>query len=160
MPSSKSSRSPASIFSRIGAIVSSASRTANDLPLSVDDGVRQRLELIAMELAVQARAGTPSVVECNFARTLQRAARFNPHERPVERAAGECVTDDRILLRREQERQRRRPVTQIGAGDLASLDRRTRAVEDVVGDLEGDAEREPVRSGAAAEAARRLEQLS
>src|SRR4029077_9916600 len=127
-PSSKSSRSPASTFSRIGASVSSASRTANDLPLSVDDRVRQRLELVAMELAVQARAGTPSVVECNFARTLQRTARCNSHERSVERSAGEGYADDRVLLGREQEGQRRRPVSEIGAGDLAGLDRRPGAV--------------------------------
>src|SRR4029077_16356032 len=46
------------------------------------------------------------------------------------------------------------------AGDFPGLDRRARAVEHVVGDLERDPEREAVLAGAAAEPARGLEQLS
>src|SRR5262249_25255106 len=52
-----------------------------------------------------------------------------------------------------------RPVAQVGAGDLPRLDRRAGAIEDVVRDLERDAEREAVLARAAAEPARRLEEL-
>ena len=89
--------------------------------------MRQRFELIAVELAVEARAGAPSVVERDLAGPLQSAARGNPHERAVERAAGERISDVCILGRCEQERQRRRSVAQIGAGDLSGLDRRAGA---------------------------------
>jgi hypothetical protein len=51
------------------------------------------------------------------------------------------------------------PVAQVGAGDLAGLDRLACAVEDVVGDLERDAERQAEFARPAAEPARGLEQL-
>src|SRR6185436_18965720 len=59
-------------------------------------------------------------------------------------------------------RQRRRPLAQVGAGDLARLDRVARAVEDVVRDLEGDPEVEPeaAEPPARAQGARGLEELS
>ena len=50
--------------------------------------------------------------------------------------------DDGVLARGEEQRQRRRPLAQIGAGDLARIDRLAGAVQDVVGDLEGDPERQ------------------
>jgi hypothetical protein len=56
--------------------------------------MRQRLELLAEELAVEARAGAPSVVEGDLTGTLQSAARGNPHEGAVEGPAGECLAND------------------------------------------------------------------
>src|SRR5438067_3037058 len=159
-PSSNSSRSAASTFSRIGASVSSVSRTAmRRLPFPIDHCVSQGLELVAVQFAVETRPGAPSVVEVHLASLLESAGCGDAHEGAVQGAPGECVPDDRITLRGKEERQGRRPVAEVGAGDLAGLDRGARAVEDVVGDLEGDPEREPVLAGAPAEAARRLEQL-
>ena len=70
---------------------------------------------------------------------------------------------DLVLLRGEQERHRRRPLAQVGAGDLPGLLGLAGAVEDVVGDLEGDPEREAVRAerrvAAGAEQAGGLEEL-
>ena len=123
------------------------------LALPVDDCVSEGLELVPVRLAVQVRPGLPSVVERDFTRPLERAARGDPHERPVERAAGERAAYDLVVLRREQERQRRRPLAEIGARDLPRLDRQAGAVEDVVGDLECDAERQAERARAAAEPA-------
>ena len=64
---------------------------------------------------------------------------------------------------REKQRHRRRPLAQVGAGDLPGLLRLAGAVEDVVGDLERDPEREAVgaelRVAARAEQARGLEEL-
>src|SRR5207244_10785273 len=59
------------------------------------------------------------------------------------------------------ERQRPRSLAEISARDLARLDRLAGAVEDVVDDLERDAEvrAERTQGFAAAEQARRLEQL-
>ena len=51
--------------------------------------------------------------------------------------------DDLVLSRGEDERQRRHALAQVGAGDLPGLDRVAGAVEDVVCDLEGDAEARP-----------------
>src|SRR5205085_7240782 len=71
-----------------------------------------------------------------------------------------------VLARSEQQRQRRRPFSQVGADDLSGVERVTRAVEDVVRDLEGDPEREAEigerrrRLRAAAEQTGGLEELS
>ena len=92
-----------------------------------------------MNLAVEARAGAVSVIECDLPRQLECPACGNAHEGAVDRAAGERVANDVVVARREQERQRRRAVAEIGAGDLGGLDRRAGAVEDVVDDLERDA---------------------
>ena len=159
-PSSKSSRSPASDLlpdrrERVERVQNGHVR----LPLPVDDCVRQGLELVSVQLAVEARPGLSSVVERHLARLVESAGRGNAHERAVHRPAGERGAHDRVPLRGEQERQGRRAVAEVGAGDLAGLDRGARAVEDVVGDLEGDPEREAVLAGAAAEPARRLEEL-
>src|SRR3954453_8568044 len=107
-PSSKSRRSSASTFSRIGASESRVSRTATcALPLSVDDRVCQRLELFAVQLSVEARPGSPSVVQGNLARALERTGCGNAHERPSlrqrERVAGERGEDDLVLLRRKEQ---------------------------------------------------------
>src|SRR4051812_2176391 len=159
-PSSKSSRSPASTFSRIGASVSRVSRTAmRRLPFPVDDCASQGLELVTVQLAVEARPGLPSVVERYPASFVEGAGRRDAQERSVHGSAGERRANDGVLLCGEEERQGRRPVSEIGAGDLPGLDRGAGAVEDVIGDLEGDAQREAVRAGAAAEPTRRLEQL-
>src|SRR6266536_763778 len=106
--------------------------------MPLDDGLRERLQLLAMRLAVQAGARPPSVVEGDDAGALESASRGDADERAVERPAGERPADDLVLLRGEQERQGRRPLAQVGAGDLPGLDRLAGAVEDVVGDLKGD----------------------
>ena len=69
--------------------------------------------------------------------------------------------DDLVLARREDQRQRRRPLAEVDAGDLPGLDRLAGAVEDVVRDLERDPEREPERAESCprAEHAGRLEEL-
>ena len=97
------------------------------------------------------RPRPPRVVERDLARLVERAGRGDADERAVERAAGERRADDLVLARGEDQRQRRRALAQVDAGDLAGLDRLARAVEDVVGDLERDPEREPERARAAAE---------
>src|SRR4051812_34162372 len=128
-------------------------------PLPVDDCVRQGLELVSVQLAVETGPGLSSVVERHLARLVESARRGNAHERAVHGASGESGSHDGIPLRCQQKRQGRRPVAEVGAGDLAGLDRGTRAVEDVVGYLEGNPERKAVLPRAAAKPARGLEQL-
>ncbi len=77
-----------------------------------------------------------------FAGFLECPGLRHPDECPVERAAGERVADDRALAGGEDERKRGRPFPQVVAGELPGLDRRARAVEDVVGDLERNSEGE------------------
>src|SRR5690349_24792846 len=131
--------------------------------LPVDDGVGEGLELVAPQMAVEARSRAAGVVERDLTRRLERAGLGDAHERAVEGAAGQRAPHRRVLARGEDQREGRRALAQVGAGDLAGLDRLARAVEDVVRDLEGDPEREaelaerPV--AAAAEQARGLEQL-
>ena len=110
-------------------------------------------------LVGEARPRPSSVVEGHLPRALEGARRSDAHEDAVERPAGDRGANDVVLPRREQERQRRRPVAEVGAGILPGLDRVTGAVEDVVDDLERDAEQPPVVAAAAAEHARGLEQL-
>ena len=93
--------------------------------------------------AVEVLARAARVVERDLARPVERARRAHAEERAVEGAARERLADDRVLARREDQRERRRAVAQVGSGDLPGLRRETGAVEDVVRDLEGDAEREP-----------------
>jgi hypothetical protein len=119
--------------------------------------VRQRFELVAMQLPVEARAGSSSVVQRDLARALEGTGCGNAHEDSFERSAGERLAHELVLLRSQEERQRRCAVAKVGAGDLAGLDRRAGAVEDVVGDLKGHAERDAVVARAAAEPARCLE---
>ena len=102
----------------------------------------------------------PSVVEGHLPGALQGAGRRDADEHAFERATGDRGAHDLVLLRREEQRQRRRAVAQVGARDLARLDRVARAVEDVVDDLERDAEQPAVVAAAAAEQAGGLEQLS
>ena len=115
---------------------------------------------MAPGLGGEARPCPPSVVEGHLPRALQGAGGRDPHEDAFERPARDRGSDDLVLLRREEKRQRRRAVAQVGAGDLAGLDRVPRAVEDVVDDLERDAEEPAVVAAAAAEQAGGLEQLS
>ena len=133
--------------------------------VAVHHEVGQRFELLAMRVAVEARSRAIGVVECHRPRLLERARGGDADERTVQRAAGESLVHDAILPRGEQQRQRRRPLSQVDAGDLARLCRLAGAVEDVVGDLERDAERgaelaEPGILTAAAEEARGLEELA
>src|SRR6266545_1271146 len=121
----------------------------------------QRVELLAVSFAAQRGPGPRSVVERDLARTLERARRRDAHERALLRPARERATHDVVFLRREDERQRRCSVAQVGARDLARLDRLATAVEDVVDDLERDAEvrAELAQVVPAAEQARGLEEL-
>src|SRR5207244_13557005 len=119
------------------------------------------LELVAAQLSVQRGPGSASVVERELPGAFERTGGGDPDERAVQRAPGERGAHDLVLARGEQERQRRRPLAQVGAGDLPGLDRDAGAVEDVVGDLERDAERGAERAEltpARAEDARRLEE--
>src|SRR5215210_7100932 len=109
----------------------------------VDDCVRERLELLPVEAAVEARPRPLSVVERHLMGPLEGAGGGDAHERALHRTAGERRAHDPVLPRRQQQRQRRRPLAEVGTRDLPGLDRVTGAVEDVVGDLEGDPEVEP-----------------
>src|SRR5881397_2574782 len=96
-------------------------------------------------------------------RSEPRARLGGADQGPVERPAGKRAPHRLVLARRQDQRQRRRPLAQVGAGDLAGLNRLAGAVENVVRDLEGDPEREPELAEPAVapgpEQARRLEQL-
>src|SRR4051812_49147978 len=89
-----------------------------------EDGEGGGFELLAVELpAVQVRPRPARVVEGDLPRTLDRARRGHAHQRAVEVAARERAPDDLVLARGEEQRQRGRPLAQVGAGDLARLDR-------------------------------------
>ena len=103
-----------------------------------------------MQLAVQAGTRAARVRERDLAALLDGSRRRDAEEGALELlATRERLAYRLVALRGEQQRERRRPLAQVGAGDLAGLDRHAGAVEDVVGDLEGDAEREPERTRAA-----------
>src|SRR5581483_9574986 len=111
------------------------------------------------------RARLLSVVERILPGALERAGCGDADERALARAARERPAHDLVLLRGEQERQRRRPLAEVDASDLPGLDGLAGAVEDVVRDLERDPEHQPELAevgagGARAEPARRLEELS
>ena len=114
-----------------------------------------------MRPAVQGLPSLPSVVERHLPGAFERAGRGHAHECTLDRPACERRAHHIVLARREDERQRRRPLAQVGACDLAGLDRLARAVEDVVRDLEGDAEveAETGEDAARAERAGGLEEL-
>src|SRR3989442_13093471 len=134
---------------------------AGPLTLAIHDGIGQRLELLAVQLAVQARARITGLGKRDLAALLDRTCRSNTQQRAFELgSARERRTDGLVPLPGEQQRQRRGSLTEVGAGDLPGLDRDPRAVEDVIGDLEGDSECEPERPGATGQAACRLEQFS
>src|SRR3954453_20704343 len=162
-PSSMSRRPPASTLARIWSRLVSSAIAIGFLACPIDDGVGQCFELVAMRVRDEERARAGRVVECGIARAGQRVGRADTDQRSLERAAGEGCADDLVLLRREEQRHRGRPLAEVGAGDLPCLLRETRAVEDVVGDLEGDSEREAERAelgvAAGAEQARGLEEL-
>ncbi len=99
-----------------------------------------------MQVPVEARTGPAGVIAGHAASALQGAGLGDPDQRAVERAAGERAPDGRVLAGGQDQRQGRRALTEVGAGDLAGLDRLARAVEDVVRDLERDPEREAERS--------------
>ena len=101
--------------------------------------VGERVEL----LAVRCRRGRRGRAPRSRARprASARARRSRRRGRARRRAARRRARAHELVLPRgEEQRQRRRPLAQVGAGDLAGLDRLARAVEDVVGDLEGDPE--------------------
>src|SRR5262245_56597583 len=105
--------------------------------------MRQGLELLPMQVPVQARTRLASIVERVLASPLEGAGRRDTDERAVERTARERVADPPVGARREEQRQRRRALAQVHTRDLAGLDGLTGALEDVVGDLKRDSEPEP-----------------
>src|SRR3954470_246166 len=111
--------------------------------LPVHDGAGQRLELLAARVPIEAGARTARVLERELPRDLERPGFGNPDQRTVERAAGQRAPHACVLAGGEDQRQRRRALPEVGAGDFAGLDRLARAIEDVVRDLEGDPECEP-----------------
>ena len=113
------------------------------LAVAVDDRVGERVELVPPDGAVEALPRPPRVVERDLARPREGVGGGDPDEGALERPALQCLPDDLVLLRGEEERERRRPVAQVGPGHLPRLDRLARAVEDVVDDLERDAEQAP-----------------
>ncbi len=145
-PSSKSSRSPASTLSRIGASVSQLQNSHCGYLSPVDDCVRQGLELVSVQLAVEPRPGLSSVVERDFPGLVEGVGRGDAHERAVQRPAGErgrttsscCAASSSGIVGVPSRRSVPGifPVSCVCAG----------AVEDVVGDLERDPEREAVGS--------------
>src|SRR6266498_1308319 len=114
-------------------------------------------------MAVEARASAAGVVERDQAGAVERAGLGDTDQRAVERSAAQGPANRLVLARGQNQRQGRRSLAQVGAGDLAGLDRLPGAVEDVVSDLEGNPKREPERAeaavAAAAEQARGLEQF-
>src|SRR5436305_5281590 len=131
--------------------------------LSVHDGAGQGLELLAATVAVEAVAGSAGVVEGDRPRAVEGAGLGDADQGAVELAAAQRAAHRLVLAGGEDQRERRRALAEVGAGDLAGLDRFAGAVEDVVRDLERDSEREAELAepavAAAAEQARRLEQL-
>src|SRR5438128_5384643 len=104
------------------------------------------LELRPVQLAVQAGPRATRVVERDLARPVERPGRGHADECTLERAPAERAPDDLVLAGSEDQRQRRRPLAQVDAGDLPRLDRLAGAIEDVVGDLKGDPQGKPERS--------------
>src|SRR6185437_12652206 len=122
------------------------------------------LELAPVRLAAEMRARLRGVVERRLARAGERVGRRNARERTVERAAGERGAHGRVFLGGVEERHRRGSFAQVRPGNLAGLLRLPGAVEDVVGDLKRDPERQAVRAqglvAARAEQAGRFEELA
>src|SRR3954451_9125929 len=116
------------------------SLTGATLAHPVHDCIGQRLELLPVRMRAEEGARARSVVERGDTRTLDRAGRGDAQQRARERTTCERVADQLVLLRRAQERHRRRPLAEVGTRDLPGLLRLAGAVEDVVGDLEGEAE--------------------
>src|ERR1700693_1152596 len=95
-----------------------------------------------MGLAVEAGAGAVRVVKRDRAGAVERGCPRDADERAVERATGERAANDGVLAGGQEQRQRRRALAEVDAGDLPRLEAVAGAVEDVVRDLEGDAERD------------------
>src|SRR5213595_1908826 len=94
-------------------------------------GLRSRgVELLAV-VSVQRGARLRRVVQRDPPGPIERSALGDANERPVLRTARERPAHERILLRPEDQWQRRRAVAQVGARNLARLDRLTGAVENV-----------------------------
>src|SRR4029077_19974731 len=111
-PSSKSSRSPASSFSRIAARGSVRSSSAIRLALPVHDGIAQGFELFAVQLAVQTGAGIAGVRERDFPALLDRTRRGDTQQRALElRSARQCCANGLVTLGSEEERQGRSSLT-------------------------------------------------
>ena len=133
------------------------------LAVAIHDEVGESLQRGTVGLAVEGRTGAGRVLDGEGARGVNGAGRGHSLERAVILLAGERPADALVLAGGEDQRQRRRAVAQIDAGGLPGRVEVARAVEDVVGDLEGDAERkaEVAELGARpAEDARGLEELS
>src|SRR6185436_15900787 len=132
--------------------------------LPVHNDMRQGLQRGAVRLAVERRAGLRRVPQRKLARFVQRARGGDAVE-----GVGNVLTCERpgngiVAARGEDEWKRRRAVAQIDALHLPRRVEVAAAVEDVVCDLESDAEREPEASEtravrAASEQAGSLEEL-
>src|SRR5215211_2733073 len=107
---------------------------------TLDDDVRQRLELRSVAALFEVGARLRGVLERDLSRALECTRRSDADECAVQRPTRERGPHDLVLAGREQQRQGRRAFSEVVSGDLARLDRRARAVEDVVGDLERDPE--------------------
>ena len=115
------------------------SRISRQLRRSSDRG-DQRVELLAVRLPfrqARARSAYSSATSRDRSSAPRSATRTSAPSCGPPASASRTT---RVVLRGEDQRQRRRTVAQVGACDLAGLDRLAGAVEDVVDDLEGDPE--------------------
>src|SRR5436189_5600965 len=104
-------------------------------------------------MAVEASTRLMGVIEGDEAGAVDCSRLGDADQRAVEGAARQRAAHSVVLARGKDQRQRRRALAQVGAGDLARLDRLPGAVEDVVRDLERDPEGEAERAEAAVAAA-------
>jgi hypothetical protein len=89
------------------------------------------------------RARLGGVAQCDLPGPFQRASLGDADESALERPPGERLAHDRVLTGGEDQRESRRAFSEVVPSELPGLDRRAGAVEDVVGDLERDPQREP-----------------
>ena len=82
-----------------------------------------------MELAVETGAGAADVVERHRAGAAQSGRVGDADERAVDRPSGQRAADDLVLAGGEQQRQGRRALAQVDAGDLPRLEPLAGAVE-------------------------------
>src|SRR5262245_1038008 len=104
--------------------------------------MRQRLQGAAVRLAVERSTRPGCIVEGELSRLVQRAGRGHALERIGDVFAGKRLGDRVVSPRGEDERKGRGTVAQVDSLHLPGRVEVPAAVEDVVGDLEGNAERE------------------
>ncbi len=144
-PSSRSRRSPASTFSRIGSSVEVRSRTATTRSCSTTASViASNSSRAATPFRYpRARSAYRRATWCASSTAPLAATRsMAPSSEPPASAARTTSS----LRAASSSGSVGDPLPEVGAGDLPGLDRLARAVEAVVDDLEGDAEREAERA--------------